>query len=404
MRTSVLLFIVLAALTAAAAQDTAPSMTFRDAIELASANNLALAAVRRGRGIREAELRAAGQRPNPDLSAEVTRDTPHGDLTFAYPLDIGGVRGRRIALAREMLTLADLDERTTVNALRRNVRLAFYGSLGAQRQAEIAASVLELAGRVRAAAQARFDEGAAARLEVIQADLGVARARADFELAQASRRAAQADLNVLLNRPAGSSLALSGDPADAPPLPTLDRATAQAAAANLDLLAAERQASIEQQRVNLLRAERVPTPLFSAGTAFDAPGEFDVGAHAGVSVALPLFARNQGEIAASLATIDQIQARRDAVRRQVEGQVVAALERAAARRAQVEAYHASIVPMATTLQNLAEESYRLGRTSILAALDAQRSLRDVLNEYVQASLGLQDAIADLEDVLGGPIQ
>ena len=37
------------------------------------------------------------------------------------------------------------------------------------------------------------------------------------------------------------------------------------------------------------------------------------------------------------------------------------------------------------------------------ALDAQRSLRDVKYDYVQALLNLQSAVADLEDILGGPI-
>jgi cobalt-zinc-cadmium efflux system outer membrane protein len=401
----VLVFSLMAALVVpAAAQNQAPPMTFADAVQVAIARNLELAAVRRGRAIRQAELQAAGQRPNPELAAEVTRDTPHGDISLAYPLDITGTRARRVALAREGLALADLDERLAVNAVRREVRLAFYGSLGAERQAEIAEGVLELADKVHDAAQARFEAGAAPRLEVIQAELGVVRARSELELARASRRAAEADLNALLNRPAGTALVLAGEVADSPPLPPFERATVQALGANLDLLAADREVSIEQRRLDLLRAERVPAPLFSAGTVLDAPGEFDVGAHAGVSMSLPLFSRNQGQIAGTLATIEQIQARRDAVRRQVEARVVAVLERATSRRAQVDAYRVSVVPMATTLQELANESYRLGRTSILAALDAQRSLRDVSNEYVEASLALQAAIADLEDVLGGPVQ
>jgi cobalt-zinc-cadmium efflux system outer membrane protein len=69
----------------------------------------------------------------------------------------------------------------------------------------------------------------------------------------------------------------------------------------------------------------------------------------------------------------------------------------------VETFRVTLVPEATTLQGLAEESYRLGRSSILAALDAQRSLRDVKYDYMQALLNLQSAVADLEDILGGPI-
>ncbi len=90
--------------------------------------------------------------------------------------------------------------------------------------------------------------------------------------------------------------------------------------------------------------------------------------------------------------------------RRLEARVFAAIERADAQRTQVNVFATTIVPTATSLQSLAEESYRLGRSSILAALDAQRSLRDVKFDYLQALLSLQSAVADLEDILGGPIQ
>ena len=162
--------------------------------------------------------------------------------------------------------------------------------------------------------------------------------------------------------------------------------------------------AIEDRRLGLLKAERIPTPVFSLGAVFNAPGEFDVGYRAGLSLAVPLFSRNQGEIAGSLARGDQARFRRDALRRAVEARVYAAHARAEARRAQVTSYRDTLVPTATLIESLAEEGYRLGRNPILAVLDAQRGLRDVKGEYFSALLSLQSALADLEDVLGGPIE
>ena len=122
-----------------------------------------------------------------------------------------------------------------------------------------------------------------------------------------------------------------------------------------------------------------------------------------VSVAIPLFSRNQGEIAASMATTDTIKARREATRRQVEAGVFAAFERVSAQKARADAFRTALVPIAVAIQGLAEESYRLGRDSILSALLAQRALRDVKSEYFEALLALQAAVADLEDILGAPI-
>jgi len=162
--------------------------------------------------------------------------------------------------------------------------------------------------------------------------------------------------------------------------------------------------AVEERRVSLLRAERLPTPVLSFGTVLNSPGEFNAGAFGGVSFSIPLFSRNQGEIAGSLATIDQIRTRRDAVRRSVEAAVFGALARMEAWRRQVDAYRQTLVPTATALQSLAEESYRLGRNPVLAVLEAQRALRDLKREYLQALLDFQIAVADLEEVVGGPIE
>jgi cobalt-zinc-cadmium efflux system outer membrane protein len=380
------------------------ALSFRAAMDLALSTNLELAAVRRARAVREADVRAAGQRANPEFSAEITRDSPHGDLAIGYPVDIGGVRSRRVALAKEALAMADVDEAAATRDLRRRVRLAFYGLLAADERLALADSMLRLAERVKDVAQARFEEGAAPRLDVMEAELSAVRARAEMDLARSARRATQAELNALLNRPPGMTLSLEGEAFDTPALPTMDRAVAEALSSNLDLRTLDRDAAIEDRQLSLLRAERVPTPMFTGGVALNAPGEFDAGAHAGVSLAIPLFSRNQGEIAGSMARTDTIRARRDAVRRQVEAAVFAALERATAQKAQVEAYRATLVPTATAIQGLVEESYRLGRDSILTTLVAQRALRDVKTEYLEALLALQAAVADLEDILGSSIQ
>ena len=403
--------LILAGPASLAAQGASPQappaqapLAFRAAMDLAISTNLELAAVRRARAIRQAEVRAAGQWANPEFSAEITRDTPHGDVAIGFPVDIGGVRSRRVAVAKEGLAMADVDEAAALKDLRRKVRLAFYGLLAADERLVLADSMLKVAGRIKEVAQARFEEGAAPRLDVMEADLIVVRVRTEMDLARSERRAAQADLNALLNRPPGMTVALTGEASDIPALPTMDRATAEALASNLELRVLDREAAIEDRQLSLLKAERVPTPTFSVGAALNAPGEFDVGAHAGVSLTLPLFSRNQGEIAGSLARTDTIKARREAIRRQVEAAVFAVLERVTAQRARVEAFQATLVPTATAIQGLVEESYRLGRDSILTTLVAQRALRDIKTEYLEALIALQAAVADLEDILGAPIQ
>ncbi len=399
---TILAGLLLAAAPVASRAQEEPPLTFRSAFDLAVATNLELAAARRGRAVREAEVTAAGQHPNPDLVFESLKDVPHQSLLLEVPFE-PWKRSARIHLAKEELTLADVDEAAALQALRRRVRMAFYGLVAAEEGASLASSMRDVAVRVHDVAQARFNEGAAPRLDVMQAELGVARANAELELARSERASAQAELNAVLNRPPDRPLAVTGDLAEAA-VPPLGEATARATAGNPELRAADRDVAIEERRLGLLKAERIPTPVFSGGADFNAPGEFDVGYRAGLTLAVPIFSRNQGEIAGSIARADQARTHGAALRREIEARAFAAQARAVARRAQVAAYRDTLVPTATSIESLAEEAYRLGRSPVLAVLDAQRSLRETRREYLDSLLSLQSALADLEDVLGGPIE
>jgi len=379
-------------------------LTYEQALALATSRNLSLDAARRQRVIREAAIRTARQAPNPSVAVELTRDTPHQVFTFDLPVELGGKRARRIDLATEELTLADVDLRAELRAVRRDLRQAFYSLIAADERVRLDESVLDIARRVRDAAQGRFEAGASPRLEVLQADLGVTRAEADLELARSTRAAAQAGLNSVLNLPPQQMLAVAGSLSDRLATMSYEQALALATASNTDLLSLDRQIAVEERRVQMLRAERTPTPVFSVSGLFNNPPDFNAAPAAGVSIEIPLFSRNQGPIAASIATASQLRAKRDATRRTVENAVYGTIAKIDAERRQLDAYQQRLVPTATDLEALAEESYRAGRTSVLGVLDAQRSLRDLTREALQAALDLQLSIADLEEILGTDIQ
>jgi cobalt-zinc-cadmium efflux system outer membrane protein len=381
-----------------------PPLTFQAALDLALQNNAGLAAAKRAKAVRDAAIVSARQLPNPEFSFEITRDTPHETVGLGLPFELGGKRAKRIDLAREELGLADIEVRGALQMLRGDLRRAFYGLLAAEERVRLAEEVAAIARRVRDTAQARFDEGLAPKLEVLEADLGVARAASDLELERSNRVSAAADLNAVLNRPPAEPVAVTGD-LGAGPLPlTSAQAWERAAAANIEIVSLHREIAIEGRRTDLLRAERIPTPILQGGAVLNAPGEFDSGAFAGLSVDIPLFSRNQGEIAQSTAVIRQLETRLEAVLRIVESRVFGASARLEALRTQVGSYSGTIVPSAAAIESLAEESYSLGRTPLLSVLEAQRALRDVRREYLQALAEFQSAAAELEEIIGEPIQ
>ncbi|HUD73112.1 MAG TPA: TolC family protein [Dongiaceae bacterium] len=382
----------------------ATPLTFEAACALAVADNLDYRAARLGRDLRAAEVRTAGLAPNPEFSFETSDDTPHRTFSLDLPIEIGK-RGSRVALARETATLADVDDRAALLALRRRVRGGHYGLLAATESARLARAAFDAAGRVREAAEARFETGAAPRIEVMQATLGVGRAQADVHLAEADRRAALAEFNALFARPPEAPVTLAGDLGDAPALPSAERAALLAGTANADLRAAERAVAIEDRRLEMLKRDRYPTPVLSVGALYDAPDEFeDPGLRAAIAIGVPLFSRHQGEIDEAQVRRTQASLRQQALERAIEARAGAAVGRAQAQAEQALAYRTTLLPTAEEIGALAEESYRLGRATLLTLLEAQRSLRDVRHEAIAAQVSLQSALADLEDVLGTPLE
>src|SRR5262245_2456527 len=364
-----------------------PNMPFSysQALELAKARNLGVEAARRLRAVRESAVRTSRQYLNPSVGFEATKDTPHQVFTFDLPVELGGRRSKRIDLTTEEVSLADADLQAELRVMRHELRQAFYSLVAANERSRVAEDVVAIASRLREAAEARFETGAAPRLELITADLGVTRAETDLDLARSAQVAALAGLNAVLNLPPAQPLLVAGVLTDPGPPIAYEATLAQALASNVDLITIDRQIVIELKRVELLKAERTPTPVFSLHGLFNNPPDFDAGLGFGVNVDLPLFSRNQGPIAESISTTAQLRAKRDDVRRDVENAVYAVVKRIEAQRRQVEAFTARLAPAATDIESMAQEAYRAGRTSVLGALEAQRSLRDLRRDALQAA-------------------
>lgn len=406
MRTLAPLLILLASVPIAAQPQSVPTtpLTYAQALELATTRNLGVESARRLRAVREAAIRTAGQRLNPSAAFEATQDAPHQVFSFDLPVELGGRRSRRIELAAEEVSLADAELQAELRVMRKELRQAFYSLVAADDRLRLAEDVVDISRKLRDAAQARYETGAAPRLEVLQADLGVTRAETELDLARGIRIASQANLNSVINLPPRQSTMVSGTLADAVAPLVYESVLAQAMTSNVDLVTIDRQIAVEQRRVTLLKAERTPTPIFSLHTLFNNPPEFNTGVGVGVNVDVPLFSRNQGPIAESLAMTAQLRAKRDATRRDIENALFAIVARVDAERRQLEAFSTRLVPTATDLEALAQESYRAGRTSVLGVLDAQRSLRDLRRDALQAALDLQLSLADLEELLGTEIK
>ena len=382
---------------------TPASLSLDEALTRALEANRTVQAARVGRAVDVAGIRVAGQRPNPEVSVEEERETPHLAIGGSVPIEVAGKRGKRIAAAEAALAVTDAEIAQTTAQIRSDVRRAYYQAVASVRRLDIAQELEAIATRARDAARERFQTGAAPRLEQLQAELALAQAQNETVSARGELTATRAALNTLLAYPAEAAPALR-DPLEAGPLPTVAQATSVAAASNAELKVLDRQVDEARARLSLAQANRRPDPNVTGTLTYDAPGEFTFGWRYAFAIALPVFTTGKPEVAVAQATLNRAIAQRDARAAQITGDVAAAAARAASARQAVERYQREILPAAVQVEQMAEESYRSGQTGLPALLQAVQTAREIRQRALQAGLEYQTALADLERAMGSPIQ
>lgn len=397
---------VLPAAPGRASQGAAPEsggvLSLSQAIDLALAANRSLAAARLGLPIARANVDVAGERPNPDLTVEKLRETPHESITLAQPVETAGKRRRRIDLAQAETASTEAEIARATIDIRNRVRRAYYALAAAQDRASETGEILRLTARARDAARERFDAGAVPRLEVLQTELTAAQADNEAEAARGLLAGASADLNTLIDRPPQSPLAVAGGLAIGS-VPDAAAAARLAAAASTELALQDRRIAAQAARVELARAEQFPNLTVQGAVTFHAPPDFQVGYRAALSVSLPIFTHHEAGVRAAEATLAQLRAERDAAAAQIAGSVSAAAAQAAAQRRQLLRFRDEILPQAAAVQQMAEDSYRSGQSNLVALLQVLQSTRELRLRAIQAGLDFQVALAELERAMGAPL-
>jgi cobalt-zinc-cadmium efflux system outer membrane protein len=376
------------------------ALDLQHALTAAETANLELRAARQQRAISLAGLKIAGQSPNPTVSFGAARDLPHESLLWDQPLEIGGQRGKRRALAQEEQKTTEIDIAVLSRQVRRRTREAFYRALLTRAQSEQSKTALDLANRIADTVRQRFEAGDIAQLEVIQAEVEATRSSADYEVALQTQKVADAQLAALLNRPLDQPLTLQGRLEELPKPETISVVTEKAMVSNSDIVRTTQDLATEERRLTLAKALRIPNIDLQAGVDLNSPPDFNVGPRGQIAVALPLFNRGQGEVAQSSARLDFLRLSLQAQRTNAAVQVVAAYYDYAAKAGQSKQYGERIVPQTVKLEGMAEDSYRSGKSNLLTLIDAQRRLNETRKIYLDSLFAVQSSFAVLEEAVG----
>jgi cobalt-zinc-cadmium efflux system outer membrane protein len=381
---------------------TGEPLTLDAAFSRALTANPMIAAARLKRAIDLANIDVAGERPNPDLHAEVEKETPKQDAGIALPIELGGKRSRRIAVAQAALQAGEAELTATILEIRNQVRRAYFSRLVAEARFSVLDELRQFAVRARDAAQARFDVGSAPRLELLQAQLALAQAENEMASAQATAQASRILLNALLGLPLDAILPL-GTGLDAAPNLIGAAALQMAQSANAELAVLDRHIAEQRAKVALAEALRTPDVTPDVTVTHSSLPDFMWGWRVAAMATIPVFTRHRAAVRVEQAALAQLATQRAAVLARVTGDVTAASALAEAELAAYLRYRDQILPQTLEVERMAEDSYRVGQTNIAALLQALQTSRTIRLQSLQTAQDFQAALSDLERAIGAPI-
>ena len=350
----------------------------------------------------EGQAVQAAARPNPTLGLVVENaagsgpykdfDSAETTLSIEQPLELGGKRAARTSAARADLAVAQARAALGQVDFARDLALAYATAEAAQQRLAIARDSVDLAQADAKAAHLLVDNGKEARVRAVQAEAGLATARADLGSAQAEAEAALARLSALIGSPE-TYAAVAGGLLDAAPAtpPTGPAFSPAIAAARAEREAAERRIAVE-------RARRVPDLAVSFGVR-RFQSDDSTAAVLGVSVPLPLFDRNRGAVAAATANAQAAQARLAMAQAEQDGDRRAATAQVAAAGHTLEASRQA-ESAASEAYRLARIGYDAGRLPLSEVLAARRDLIAARSRAVDTKLARVKAFADLARAQG----
>ncbi len=372
------------------------SLTLVQALEEAEARSPAVLAARARVEAASARIGQAGLRSNPELSVEVENFLGTGDLaglratetTVAVNqrLDLGGRRRARVTAAQAALTAERIRLSIARADLAQSVREQFARAIVARDRLRLAEDNNERARELARIAQILVDNGREPPLRALRARSAATQAAADLEAARAEERSSRATL-VSLFGVTDPVQSLSGGLIDLTPRLVNPGISLEVRLAEAERLVAE--ATLRQEQA----ASRLD-PAVGLGIRHvrEAGAVALVG---GVSLPLPVFDRNRGNIEAARAGIRSAEANLANIRASVQVRAANAVTNVQSATTRVEALERSAIPEATEALRLSRLAYIQGRASLVELLDAQSAYREAQAALIDARLAQALATAEL---------
>ncbi len=362
----------------------------------------------------KAGRKTAGLLANPQLSGDVGRNAQKfgglsaegvaWSVSVAQPFEWPGRSGLRKAIANHDIELAQLGYERFKVALAGRVRTLAYGLFAAQEKSAAAAEVAERFKALREVLVQRDPAGLTPLLEtrVIEATELNAQRKASEALLGA--QAMLLELNQLRGVSPDTRLAISQ--ANLSFRPPEDRTALIALARTNNFELRVRAVELTQQgfRVDLAKNERFPS--ISVGPSYSeqkAGTEEQRILGLGISLPLPLWNRNKGNIEAAVARRMQAEVSLNVTEREIQRKVIEAALIYEAKLREIAKWRPDSAQHFREAAEVADRHYRLGAVPISTYVELQKQYLDAVEGLLDTKKEALEAAAQLELLTGLPL-
>ena len=286
----------------------------------------------------------------------------------------------------------------------KRIKDAFAQYYAITRQIAVGGSIVGVARRMNAAANARYGQGGGSQADAIQALSEETTAKIEISRLEGERDAVRARINTLVARPADAPLA---EPIRLPSRsttePVLGMLLERARNANPVLSAGDAEIEAARARQTLADKAWYPDLTIGAGPLIQTNRQ-PVGAAATIGFNIPVpwgrEASQQREAAAQLSATEQ---RYDATWLNIQGTLAESLARLKAARNTEDLLRNQALPQARAAMQSLLAGYSQGKGDLAAPIAAEHRTHDVELLLLKAELDQQVELAAIERLIGGAL-
>ncbi|MGT2489558.1 TolC family protein [Cupriavidus basilensis] len=377
-------------------------LTLEDALALAAGRNFTLSAAGHELDAAEGGIMQARTIPNPEVAVlfeDNRRDTRTTTAQVNLPLELGGKPSARIDAAGKARELAQSQLGATRTDLRAAVVGGFFAVVIAQERVKLARGSADIAAKGALAAARRVAAGKIAPLEESKARVEQANAELEVADAEAALAAARQALAGLWGSSEARFLEAAGNLDTLPARPdgaTLTQALDSAPELANSRLEMERRQAI----IGVERSRQYPDLTVSLGSKRDNSSDRGTMPVLGVSLPLPLFDRNQGNLYAAMRQADKAADEYRATQVRLANELQQAARQLTVSRTSAEALKGTVLPAAQQAYEAATRGFEAGKFNFLDVLDAQRTWFQARIRYLGVVATAYQAATTIDRILG----